>query len=100
MSAKKAKHLRQLVRHLMNQGAIAGNGWLGYNIGVRLDSKQVEVGKTTDKEGNEVAVTKLVKTLTTAPIDSVFGGTVRLDPACGRAIYQRMKKQAHLHRAS
>jgi len=97
MSAKKAKHLRQLVRHLMNQGAIAGNGWLGYNIGVRLDIKDVVVAK--DDKGETLA-TKQVKTLTTAPQDSVFGGTVRLDPACGRSIYQSMKKRAHSHRAS
>jgi hypothetical protein len=100
MNEKKAKRTRQLVKHLMDQGAIAGQGWLVHNTNVRLDQREVVVGKTKDAEGKDVNVTKLVNTLTTAPAGTVFGGTVALDPACGRAIYQQMKKQAHSHRAS
>lgn len=100
MNEKKAKRTRQLVKHLMAQGAIAGEGWLVHNSNVRIDVKDLVVGKTVDAEGKEQLITKAVRTLTTAPVGSIFGGTVALDPACGRAIYQRMKKATHSHRAS
>lgn len=97
MNAKKAKRLRQLVHHLMGQGAIAGNGWMQYNTNVRFSTATETIGSTTNEQGEKVTVTKESIYRTTSKDNTYATGPVTLDPACGRAIYQQMKKRTLTH---
>lgn len=74
MNEKKAKKLRQLVRHLQQKGTVGANGWVYYN-----DSPVVKNYLVDDK----VTPTQV-------------GFSRRLHPDCGRAVYQAMKKNARL----
>lgn len=99
MNQKKSKRLRQLVRHLMGQGAIAGNGWLQYNSNVRFATTDIIVGSKRDEDGKKTNITQAVNYMTTSKDNTYVTGPVTLDAACGRAIYQQMKKRAMHHRA-
>lgn len=77
MNEKKSKQLRQLVRHLQKVGAIEET-WLRYGKGHRIEEVEVPI----DDQGNK----KIIK---------MAVGTLMMDPACGRAIYQSMKKRAY-----
>lgn len=87
MNAKKAKRLRQLVKHLMSAGATEKDTWVEYG----REQKYVEVdvpdfggAKVFDEDGKLVMTSK--KQL------MAMGGRM-MDPACGRAIYQSMKNR-------
>lgn len=92
MNEKTAKRLRQLTRHLQHKGAVQSH-WLAYHTDVqtKFEDKERVVGK--DKEGQPITEKFQVRTLTT-DVNSIFKTTapVRLDPHCGRAVYQQMKK--------
>lgn len=76
MNEKKAKRLRQLVRHLQERGATEQNVWLKY---------------ATYPEMGERPVINMHGKLEMAPH---MIGQATLDPQCGRAIYQKMKDSA------
>lgn len=82
MNAKKAKRLRQLVRHLMGQGAVNESSWISYIPSVMT---------VIDKNGT-VRTISGPKDFVTMPIE--------LDAGCGRAIYQKMKKNSKLSHQS
>lgn len=92
MNEKTAKRLRQLTRHLQTKGAVA-NTWTQYanDVQTKYEDKEKIVGK--NKEGQPIVEKFQVRTLTT-DINSIFLTTspVRLDPTCGRSVYQHMKK--------
>lgn len=98
MNQKTSKKLRQLVKHLMNQGAVQ-NVWEQYTPDVRAVTKQSEFSSRPSKFKDPVVSVRATTTHTNAPEDSVFGGTVRLDAACGKAIYKQMKKRQLSHKA-
>lgn len=88
MNEKKAKNLRQLVRHLMGAGKVDAQPWISY--GREQKFLEIEVPDSNaptvfDDEG---------KLITTMRKQLVATGSRMLDPACGRAIYQRMKNKA------
>lgn len=70
MNEKKSKKLRQLVRHLMDKGAVGNVGWRVYDES-RFDGSK----RRTDFS---------------SPVIST--GAVKLDPECGLKIYRNMKR--------
>ena len=88
MGEKKSKRLRQLVKHLMGSGQVEAKDWVVY--GREQKYVEIEVPDPTsptiyDEDGK--VITAMRKQL-------VATGSRMMDPACGRAIYQRMKKNA------
>lgn len=71
MNSKKAKRLRQLVRHLQNKSAVESADWIDVN-------DDVVYKKVTLNGSATVGMTV----------------TRKLKPECGRSIYQIMKKTA------
>ena len=87
MNSKRAKRIRQLVRHLMSSNQIENKKWLVYGKQqkyVEVEIPDYEAEKLYDEDGKIIIVTK--KQL-------VATGTVMMDPSCGRAIYKKMKEQ-------
>lgn len=88
MNEKKAKRLRQLVRHLMDADKVEKQAWVVYG----REQKYVEVevpdaSAPTVFDDNGKLITTMKKQL-------VATGSRMMDPGCGRAIYQRMKNRA------
>lgn len=71
MNSKKAKRLRQLVRHLQDKSAVESTEWIGVN--------DDDVFKNVTVNGSATIA------MTT---------TRKLKPECGRSIYQMMKRTA------
>jgi hypothetical protein len=76
MNEKKSKRLRQLVRHLQQRGAIEEQSWLKYASYPEMSTRAF-----INSSGK---------------LDQMpwMKGQAVMDPGCGRAIYQRMKKNA------
>jgi len=72
MNSKKAKRIRQLVRHLQDKGIVGKDGWTVYK--------------------DQPIVRNLVIDDTSTPTE--IGFQRRLNPDCGRAVYNAMKKNA------
>jgi hypothetical protein len=72
MNAKKAKKIRQLVRHLQNKGLVGKDGWEVYN--------------------DQPIVRNLVINDTSTPAE--IGFSRKLDLDCSKAVYKSMKKNA------
>lgn len=88
MNEKKAKNLRSLVRHLMGTGKVDSQPWVSYGREQKFVEVEVPDSKAPtvfDEDG---------KLITTFRKQLVATGSRMLDPACGRAIYQRMKNKA------
>lgn len=87
MNSRKAKNLRALVNHLMSHGAVAQADWHAYAPGVYVTDQVTtrRVSKYHNETGVETSVSH-------ARVSD--RGSVRLNPSCGRAIYQAMKKRA------
>ena len=75
MSSKKAKKVRQLLRHLQKKAGVANMQWEVYKETPRIMSVESE---NPDEPPREVVV-HVNRTL---------------DPSCGKAIYKQMKKRA------
>lgn len=74
MNAKKAKKLRQLVRHLVEKS--------GSSAGTSYSTQQFRTYETVQPLGEEKSVREVIRVTRT------------LDKNCERAIYQQMKKNA------
>ena len=88
MNEKKAKRTRQLVRHLMNTGSVDAQPWVSYGREqkfVEVEVPDYKAATVFDEDG---------KLITTMRKQLIATGSRMLDPACGRAIYQRMKNKA------
>lgn len=84
MNQKKAKRIRALVKHLMTKGAIADKEW---TIAGYIDHRKSQFSASSiaaDAPAEE------------QPAFEVHRQRV-LDPECGRAVYQRMKRVAVTH---
>lgn len=90
MNEKKAKRLRQLTKHLMQQGALAADGWRVMHPQTQYVDDQVP---TRMRVKNEQGVRQYQYVMVQRRVAT---GTVQLDPACGLAIYRQMKKRAEL----
>lgn len=75
MSAKKAKKVRQLLRHLQKKAGMDSMQWEVYKETPRVASVESE---NSDEPPREMVV-HVNRTL---------------DPSCGKAIYKQMKKRA------
>jgi uncharacterized protein YjhX (UPF0386 family) len=75
MNGKKARQLRQLVRHLQDKGAIESKDWVAYGTRNRTLARTVR-----DEDGSLKEV-------------RVPDTTIWLMPTCGKAIYKQMKKR-------
>lgn len=73
MNSKKAKRLRQLVKHLQTKGVIEDKDWAVYG-------SQQHKSSDSDPENPKWIVQQ----------------TRMLDPACGKAIYKQMKTRSHI----
>jgi len=80
MNLKAAKKLRKLVHLLQEKGAIEGKAWVEHGVRDRTLARV-----TRDEEGHLKEV-------------RVPDQTVWLLPSCGRAVYQRLKRQAKRER--
>ena len=89
MNSKQAKRLRQLVRYLTAAGKIESKEWLAYDRDTRYEEIQVPniLGANAELGANG-------KHITTTRTQLIAVGTRKMDPSCGRAIYQSMKKVA------
>jgi hypothetical protein len=77
MNSKKAKRIRQLVRHLMEKGAVDDAEWtIAGHIEHRKTSPSSIVGS------DDGAISRVPQ----------FVRQRVLDPTCGRTIYKKMKK--------
>ena len=92
MNEKKAKKLRQLVRHLMEKGAITDAGWINYtpNVYQTVMPVRTKVSKKVNEEGFIVENVPMLA----AGKQGFITSPVELDAACGKAIYRAMKKRA------
>ena len=97
MNQKSSKAVRQLVKHLMSKGAIQ-NVWHNYTPDVRAVVTEKTVTTRPSKFKDPVVEVVKTTTYTNAVDGSVFGGTVRLDAACAKAIYKQMKKRQLSHK--
>lgn len=71
MNSKKAKRLRQLVRHLQDKGAVEAKDWTQY-----ADEPTMSLNQNNPNNPINMAVKR------------------KLDPECGKSIYKMMKKNA------
>lgn len=85
MNSKKCKRLRQLVRHLQDKAAVANSNWC---VASNVEKKRNVPNFAAFKDG--VRDESLPAT-----VETIFHQRI-LDPKCGRAIYQQMKKRATL----
>jgi hypothetical protein len=92
MNEKKAKRLRQLVKHLMNKGGVAESDWRVLHPQTQFVEDQLTRSVRVLNEE-----TKKRESVVQSYAQVVATGTVRLDPRCGRAIYQQMKSRAQLN---
>lgn len=82
MNSKKAKRLRQLVRHLQEKGGVAQAPW---EVAGTIDHRKLappSLSSATPDESKPVVVIHKQRVL---------------DPACGKAIYRQFKAKAELH---
>ena len=94
MNEKKSKRLRQLVRHLMSKGTLTEAGWINYTPDVYTTTLPIKQ-KVSKKINPEGFVTEHASMLASHG-KSFITGPVRLDAACGKAIYRSMKKRADI----
>lgn len=81
MNQKKAKKLRQLVRHLMDSEKVSPETWLNYGQDQKF--KTHKIPDIVKGEDGELKIEMRQQLVTT--------GSRKMDPTCGRAIYQMMK---------
>lgn len=87
MNQKKAKRIRQLVRHMQDKGVVDNQSWINYGLDqkfVNMSVPDADSPTVFDEEG------KLVMTMKNVLVPT---GCRKLDPTSGRAIYQAMKSR-------
>jgi hypothetical protein len=90
MNEKKSKRLRQLVKHLIAKEVVENKPWVVYAVDMKYHEMEVPDTKApTVFDENGKLITVMRKQL-------VATGSRSLDPKCGRAIYQAMKKREAL----
>lgn len=85
MNQKKAKKLRQLVRHLMDSEKVSSETWLNYGQDQKFVTHKIP-SEIIKGENGELKVEMKQQLVAT--------GSRKMDPTCGRAIYQMMKGRA------
>jgi hypothetical protein len=100
MNSKKARSIRQLVEHLQHRGNVQNPVWAAYNY-KRNDHETLPTIYKTEamnilKNGESIAETQNKWMTIASKQERYVVKTLTLDPTCGRAIYQQMKKRHRL----
>jgi hypothetical protein len=98
MNTQKARAIRQLVKHLQSKGRIENKVWVEYNVD-RMPHETLPKVYNTEAanqmfNGESIKDTQDKWLTMAAKRERYIVPTVTLNPTCGRAIYQQMKKRA------